>query len=304
MANIPAETNTFLAGLLRNCEQPGFLTLTAIHPDGNHRTPSRHIPINGKSALNDALQRLFGANQMGWGAYVGMGLRKHNLGRWRRGGNADVLALPALFTDVDDRSETALNRIRAFKPPPSCINFTGGGFHALWWLWKPLYDLTLAANLLRAIGKELGGDPMSVSQVLRMVGSHNTKSGRNGALCRIEEIHDWRCVPDDFNWLLQKSHQSAPTTFSHSTSLNPVLIHAVTDILYRDYRGFDRRNGWIGSLCPLQHKRDRPGQHFSFNPSIGLGKCLGRHNFLILKDLCAALNINPQDYGGLYEPTR
>jgi hypothetical protein len=305
MAAIPRESTEFLAGLLQNCEQPGFLTLTAIHPDGDHRTPSRHIPINDKSTLNDALQRLFVANQMGWGAYVGMGLRNRKLGRWRRGGNADVLALPALFADVDDSSETALNRIRNFRPPPSCINFTGGGFHSYWWLSESLYDLKLAANLLRVVSKELHGDPMSVSQILRLVGTRNTKPRRNNALCRIVEIHDRRYVPDDFNWLLRKPNRSTQTVpVSHSTTLNPVLIHTVTDILYRDYRGFDRRNGWIGALCPLQHERDRPGQHFSFNPQRALGVCQGRHGRLLLKTLCAALHINPQDYGGLYEPPR
>lgn len=305
MASIPAETTEFLAGLWRNRNQPGVLTLTVIHPDGNHRTPSRHIPVNDKSALNDALQKLFSANQMGWGAYLGMGLRNRNLGRWRRGGNADVLAIPALFADVDDPSDLALHRIRNFRPPPSCITITGGGYHSYWWLVEPLYDFKLAANLLRVIGKGLHGDPMSVSQILRIPGSKNTKPHRNGALCRIAEIHDRRYVPDDFNWLLRKPNRTRQTIpVSHSTTLNPVLIRVVTDILYRDYRGFDRRNGWIGALCPLEHNRDRPGQHFSFNPQRALGVCQGRHGRLLLKTLCAAFNINPQDYGGLYEPTR
>jgi hypothetical protein len=169
MAAIPKETTEFLAGLLQKCGQSGFLTLTAIHPDGNRSTPSRHIAIHNQKGIKEGLQKLYAANQMGWGAYVSIGLRQCNLGRWRRGGNADVLALPALFADVDDRSETALNRIRNFKPPPSCITFTGGGFHAFWWLSNLLYDLKLAANLLRAIGKELGGDPMSNSQILCML---------------------------------------------------------------------------------------------------------------------------------------
>ena len=125
-----ADTTQFLAELLRNCRplpQPAFLTLTAIHPDGFHRTPSRHLPIDDKIALNDALQQLLTANQMGWGAYVAIALRQSNLGRWRRGGNNAVLALPALYADVDDSSEITLNRIRSFRPPPSCIVFTGGG---------------------------------------------------------------------------------------------------------------------------------------------------------------------------------
>jgi hypothetical protein len=309
MATIPAETTEFLAGLLQKCGQYGFLTLTAIHPDGNHSTPSRHIPIDDKSTINDALRRLFVANQMGWGAYVGMGLRRSDLGRWRRGGNAAVLALPALFADVDDPSESALNRIRNFKPPPSCITYTGGGFHVFWWLSDLLYDLKLAANLLRAIGKELGGDPMSNSQILRLVGSKNTKPKRNGARCQIIEYRAMRYCPTDFSLpvcvpekppkrsTLRRSRNQTSVGQKH---LNPVLVQAVIDCLVHSYDGFDRRNGWIGARCPQHHERDRPGQHFSFNPSLGIGICLGKHQKMLMKELCSLLSLKPEDYGGIY----
>jgi hypothetical protein len=310
MATIPAETTEFLAGLLQECGQSGFLTLTAIHPDGNHSTPSRHITIDDKIAINDALQKLLVTNQMGWGAYVGIGLRKSNLGRWRRGGNAAVLALPALFADVDDRSETALNRIRNFKPSPSCITYTGGGFHVFWWLSDLLYDLKLAANLLRAIGKELGGDPMSISQILRIPGSINTKSKRNGARCQIIDYRATRYHPIDFSLPdipENPPKQSTPTrrrscnqTSVGQKHLNPALVQAVIDRLMHSYDGFDRRNGWIGSRCLRHHERDRPGQHFSFNPSLGVGICQGRHKKMLLKELCSLLSLKPEDYGGIY----
>ena len=37
------DTLAFLEALFAPCEQ-GFLTFTAIHPDGQHPTPSRHVP--------------------------------------------------------------------------------------------------------------------------------------------------------------------------------------------------------------------------------------------------------------------
>jgi hypothetical protein len=40
------ETERFLAQLLRNAPPSAYLTMTAIHPDHKHRTPSRHIPIH------------------------------------------------------------------------------------------------------------------------------------------------------------------------------------------------------------------------------------------------------------------
>lgn len=72
------------------------------------------------------------ANQLGWGAFVAMGLRQHGLTRYRRGSERDLLALPALFVDVDDSSPVTLARLRGIRPTPSCITFTGGGYHAYW----------------------------------------------------------------------------------------------------------------------------------------------------------------------------
>lgn len=76
------------------------LTLTAIHPDGKHRTPSRHIPLNQPDLMEDALQRLLQANQMGWGAHVAIGLRRKGLICYRWGGVFNIVALPTLFVDV------------------------------------------------------------------------------------------------------------------------------------------------------------------------------------------------------------
>ena len=91
---------TFLDALFAPCEQ-GFLTFTAIHPDGQHSTPSKHVPVGDRACLTRALERLTNANRQGWGAYVAVATRKANLGRWRRGSKADLLTLPALFVDID-----------------------------------------------------------------------------------------------------------------------------------------------------------------------------------------------------------
>ncbi|MBE2272350.1 MAG: hypothetical protein IAE80_29210, partial [Anaerolinea sp.] len=134
------------------------LTLTAIHPDGNHSTPSRHIPLHDKAALHKALTDLDRANALGWGAYFAVGLRRPGLTRWQRGGAADVVILPALFVDVDDPSPEALTRLQCADPAPSCIVASGGGYHAYWWFDEPTADLQTARDLLRGLAVALHGD--------------------------------------------------------------------------------------------------------------------------------------------------
>lgn len=182
-----SDTTAFLDALLSRCNdlpRSACLTLTAIHPYSSHASPSRHVPLKNLSTLPDTLAPLEAANQQGWGAYFAVGLRTHNLGRWRRGGTRDVLALPALFADVDDASPAMLKRIHAFEPLPSCLVHSGGGYHLYWWLEKPLYDLALTAQLLRGIAQALNSDPMSPSQSLRLPGTLNTKPHRHNVRCR------------------------------------------------------------------------------------------------------------------------
>jgi hypothetical protein len=79
------------------------------------------------------------------------------------------------------------------------------------------------------------------------------------------------------------------------------LIHAITAVLYRDYAAREqRRSDWLAALCPCGHARDSPGAHFFFNPTIGCGRCHGRHGTLRLTDLCSVLGIDAATYGGVY----
>ena len=101
------ETSLFLRYLLARSDpfrQTTCLTFTAMHPDRSHPCPSRHVPLDDEEALNEFVEDLYAANALGWGGFVGVGLRRQALGRWRRGGTDDVAALPALFVDVDDPS--------------------------------------------------------------------------------------------------------------------------------------------------------------------------------------------------------
>jgi hypothetical protein len=304
------DTLTFLDALLARCasyHQTACLTLTAMHPDGKHPTPSRHVPLNDRSVLQDTLDRLETANQMGWGAFFGVGLRKTGLTRWQRGGTDDVIALPALFADVDDPSQDTLDRLQNVAPTPSCITFTGGGFHAFWTLVSPTADLARARLVLQALALTLGGDKLSPAQSLRLVGSRNTKAQRHNALCRVVVLRDVCYTLADFDGLVQRltprrrRTSSALMPVRHSTtgsSLNPSLIASVTQVLVQ--QGYRRSGDWLSGPCLYPHHHQHNDQHssFGFNTRSAYGSCFICGS-LLLKDVCLALDIRPADYGGL-----
>ncbi|MCB9460170.1 MAG: hypothetical protein H6670_11020 [Anaerolineaceae bacterium] len=283
------------------------LTLTAIHPDGQHRTPSCHIPLNRPDLLDDALKRLLATNRLGWGAFVAIGLRRRGLTRYQRGTARDILALPAVFVDLDDPAPNALTRLRNLHPMPSCITFTGGGYHAYWWLDQPVSDLRVARRVLRGLQQMAKSDSLSVVQSLRLPGSRNTKPRRNNALCRIIELHERRYPVEAFNHLLThpayrppQRHLPRPTTHSRTdNALNPALLRVVTDRL--SDMGYVGRGDWLSGSClyPSHHQHDDTHPSFGFNTRTGYGNCF-RCGSILLKDICHTLGILPTDYGGLF----
>ncbi len=301
-----ADTFDFLEALFAPCEQ-GFLTLTAIHPDGQHPTPSRHVSVADRACLTRTLDRLIAANEQGWGAYVAVATRKANLDRWRRGGQDDLLALPALFVDVDDPAHDTLERLQQASPTPSCITYTGGGFHAYWWLAAVLADFTQARQMLHALAARLGGDRLSPTQSLRLPGSKNTKIGRNNTRCEVVALCDVRYTLNDFGSLTacrnasQTAHSGAASITRPSRTvhtLNPALLDAVTETLI--HQGYRRSGDWLSGPClfPQQHHHDDYHASFGFNVQTGYGHCF-RCGSMLLKDMCQVLDMHPSVFGGL-----
>ncbi len=301
---MPPDMLAFLEALFAPCEQ-GFITLTALHPDGQHPTPSRHVPVGEAAHLARTLERLAQANSQGWGAFVGVATRTRDLGRWRRGGRDDLLALPALFVDVDDPTPETVQRLRQMSPEPSCIVATGGGYHAYWWLETPLTDFDYARGVLRALAARVDGDRLSPAQSLRLPGSRNTKPRREEAVCRIVTLRAARCTLADFDFpvrspkKLPHSWNTTPAKYRHANcALNPALIAAVTTtLLAHDYR---RSGDWVSGPClfPQRHHHDDRHASFGFNVQTGYGYCF-RCGSMLLKDVCQALGVHPADLGGL-----
>jgi hypothetical protein len=286
----------FLDALLSRCTADGArLTLTALHPDGRHRTPSRHIPLHDTAALHAALRDLDRANTLGWGAYFAVGLRRAGLSRWQRGGVADVVVLPALFVDVDDPSMDALRRLQCADPAPSCIVASGGGYHAYWWLNEPTSDLHTAHRVLYGLAAALHGDRLSIAQSLRLPGSRNTKPGRCNARCRVLTLGEQRYPLDAF-----AAHRSGPAETSSRADASSrrqtrltdsALIARVSAALLQ--AGYTARGDWLSGPCPFPHRHKHADRHpsFGFNLRTGYGFC---HvcGTLLMKELCPALGIS------------
>jgi hypothetical protein len=259
--------------------------------------------------LRETLDLLSTANQAGWGAYLSIATRKANLGRWRRGGQTDLLALPSLFVDIDCEPEQALLRLRECSIPPSCIIRSGHGLHAHWLLSEPTVAFDQASRALRELAAHFGGDHTNVAQMLRLPGSINTKPSRAGALCHIVAFYpERRYSLKDFVGLAALSRQHDKVNAKNhccppfSPYLNPKLIKGIANCLLSEYHGHVKANGYIAALCPCGHGRDYPGSHFNFDAERGIGTCFGRHGRLLMRDLCTVLDIDPKQYGGFYTP--
>lgn len=306
------ETSLFLRYLLARCEpfhETACLTLTAMHPDGAHPCPSRHVPFDDLAAVNAAVEDLYAANALGWGGYVAVGLRRSDLGRWQRGGVVDVAALPALFVDVDDPSVEALKRLREFRPTPSCIVHSGGGYHAYWWLEAPPTKVGSLSPLLRALTVKLGGDALSVAHSLRLPGTVNTKPERGGVPCHLVDLREESYPLADFEPLVEKPLLAPVTVIQNSQPLhgasdqvlNPDLIAVVAAAFA--LQGYRRRGDWLNGMClfPERHMHGDRHPSFGFNTCTGYGFCFVCGSML-LKDLCHVLGIQPAAYGGICCP--
>jgi hypothetical protein len=300
------DTLTFLKALFAPCEQ-GFFTFTAIHPDGQHSTPSRHVPTSDLTCLTHTLERLTEANQAGWGAYVGIATRKTDLGRWRRGGKEDLLALPALFADIDRPPEIVLREIQGFHPAPSCIIASGRGVHLYFFLNHCSTDFVLTDHILRGLATVLHADRLTSAQSMRLVGSINVKPHRTPARCELIDLHpDRRYTLKDFapyTVLLRKtSVLHRPRVCQTASGLNPRVVEALADLFLA--QGFKTNDTWLNGSCvyPKRHKHGDAHPSFGYNTVTGVGYC---HicGPLLTKELCRATRIDPANLGGLMRIT-
>ena len=262
------ETRQFLTALFPPSAS-GFITFTAIHPDGQHATPSRHIARDDPDGIQTALTCLMEANAQGWGAFVGVATRHTDLGRWRRGGQADLGGLSALFVDLDMPVEEAQRRLKAHDPPPSCLVASGGGVHAYWWLDLPTTDWLRVRQALQRLQDRLGSDRSSLAQSLRVPGSRNTKPQRHSALCHVLALSDTRYPLKRF--LRDTNPQTDQTS---QTDHFPVASSAQVDAF--KFKTSPRVQNQSDRLISLNRSLTRQTDHSYHRPTMSqfLNPCL------------------------------
>ena len=287
--------------MFANCNQNAHLTLTAIHPTENKPVPSRHIPLGDTAALQDALERLHGANAMGWGAYYGLATRRSSLTRWQRGDMKALVEIPAFIADIDEPLDTVLPRVRTFPIPPSCIVSSGHGVHAYWLLDQPTTDMQAVNAIHRGLAQTLKGDYLTAATALRLPGSLNTKRDTTAPCEILESDCSRRYTLTNFA-LYQQTHAIQKASRQHSATpsegkssnpftLNSHLIQAVADVLLS--QGFKWRATWLNGPCPHAHLHKHADRRpsFGFNTVTGYGYCFVCGSML-LKDLCCEISVN------------
>ncbi|MHB8748958.1 MAG: hypothetical protein ACYDBJ_07185 [Aggregatilineales bacterium] len=154
--------------------------------------------------------------------------------------------------------------------------------------------------ILKGLAERLDGDPvLTVAQSMRLPGTINTKDGRENTRCRLVTFEPERryrlaefsrmtpTEPEPVVWHRPSSDRGFPS----NEGLEPV-IDAVTAAVLQILDGHPRNNGFIAARCPLPHKRDKPGMHFSYHPTSGVGFCFGKHGRLSLPEMCHLLGIH------------
>ena len=135
--------------------------------------------------------------------YFGVGVRKENLGKWERGGNDDIIGIPAIWVDIDiaDKDahkkkalpptlKDAVNLVNQFPLEPSALVHSGYGLH-VYWIFKELWEFDSpeereeAAVLLKKLEQTIRSyamkngwniDPVAdLARVLRVPGTLNHK---------------------------------------------------------------------------------------------------------------------------------
>lgn len=172
--------------------------LEALHPGGPwHLVVIKDGLIKGRSFYQrDPMKQWIEKMQGKWNIYF-------HVNRLRlappkgKATKADVAEALYSHVDVDDPRGQTLERLSAFRPGPTVITNSGGGYQAFWKFVEPCPDLDQVEDCNKRLAKHLGGDNChNIDRIMRLPGTINILSkqkiarGRTPALAHVVEV-DW-----------------------------------------------------------------------------------------------------------------
>jgi P4 family phage/plasmid primase-like protien len=186
------QAEAFINALYGNAKR-GYLSLWTLEDK-----KTRWYPVNDQKSLIEEAMNLRETHNV----YFGVGVRKEDLGEFKRGKNEDVLLLPGVWVEIDLKSgvhaagnlpeeQDVQSILETFPLEPSIINHSGGGLHCYWLFQEPAQllskqNMQSAERMLSrfqnvfirlARAKSLHIDNTAdLARVLRVPGTFNLKS--------------------------------------------------------------------------------------------------------------------------------
>jgi len=213
----------------------------------------------------------------------------------KKAAREDIACVEYLHVDVDPRAgedldfeqKRILQKIRDFRPIPTCVIFSGGGYQAFWRLEEPLEidgDIQRAEDAKRynmQLEMLLGGDNChDISRIMRLPGTMNRpnekkrKKGRKEVLAGVVHLDNKISYPISRFTAAQKVQASASAGFSGGKSeLAPKIdtgnIERVSDL--NDLG--DNVQGWLKVLIAQGTDPDNPSKYPSRSEALFAACC-------------------------------
>ena len=212
----------------------------------------------------------------------------------KKASREDIDAVEYLHVDVDprageclaDEQPRILQSIREFKPVPTCLIFSGGGYQAFWRLEEPIKiggDIAKAEEAKRynmQLEIRLGGDNChNIDRIMRLPGTMNRpnakkrKRGREEVMAELVHFDEDESYPISTFTAAQQVQTSASAWFSGGRStlapkINTGNIERIGDLDELDIIGAKPLKGWVKVLINLGKDPDEPNRFESRSETL------------------------------------
>ncbi|UYQ70662.1 AAA family ATPase [Pelagibacterium flavum] len=150
----------------------GLLVASTYYTDNDKGTITHH-PIGDVDGMVEAIEAHQGTP--GANSYIGLQVMRRNLGRGKRGTEADIIAVLGLVADMD--ADTGNSAGEYPLPPNYVVESSEGNFQAFWLFDKPIAP-TVAKGIAAGLKAATGSDHCTadVAHVWRVPGTLNHPS--------------------------------------------------------------------------------------------------------------------------------